>query len=45
MDKHIILSVGMPRAGTGWFHNITQILVLAAGGVQATEIRKKVPVK
>jgi len=41
MQKHLILSVGMPRAGTGWFHSITQILVLAAGGVQATEIRKK----
>ena len=41
MRKHLILSVGMPRAGTGWFHNITQILVLSAGGVQANDIRKK----
>ncbi len=41
MRKHIILSVGMPRAGTGWFHNITQILVLAAGGVLANDIREK----
>ena len=41
MDKHLILSVGMPRAGTGWFHNITRILVLAVGGVQAVDIRKK----
>jgi hypothetical protein len=41
MNKHLILSVGMPRAGTGWFHNITQILVQAAGGVQANRIREK----
>ena len=41
MNKKIILSVGMPRAGTGWFHNITQTLVIAAGGVNAGEIRNK----
>jgi len=41
MNKKLILSVGMPRAGTGWFHNITQTLVIAAGGVNAGEIRNK----
>jgi len=41
MNKHVILSVGMPRAGTGWFHNITQVLVQASGGVQANYIRNK----
>jgi len=41
MRKHMILSVGMPRAGTGWFHNITRLLVLGSGGVEATFIREK----
>lgn len=41
MNKKIILSVGMPRAGTGWFHNITQTLIVAAGGINAGEIRNK----
>jgi len=41
MNKKMILSVGMPRAGTGWIHNITQILVIGSGGIQAREIRKK----
>lgn len=41
MDKHIVLSVGMPRAGSGWFYNLTQDLVLANGGADAREIRKK----
>ena len=41
MNKKMILSVGMPRAGTGWFHNITQTLVIAAGGIHAGEIRNK----
>ncbi|MCJ7734946.1 MAG: sulfotransferase domain-containing protein [Anaerolineales bacterium] len=41
MNKHLYLSVGMPRAGSGWFHTITQILVLAGGGIGAQEIRKK----
>jgi len=41
MNKKMILSVGMPRAGTGWFHNIAQTLVIAAGGVNAGEIRNK----
>jgi len=41
MNKKLVLSVGMPRAGTGWFHNITQTLVIAAGGVNASKIRNK----
>ena len=41
MNKKMILSVGMPRAGTGWFHNITQTLVVAAGGIDAGVIRNK----
>jgi hypothetical protein len=41
MNKKLILSVGMPRAGTGWFYNITQTLVIAAGGINSGEIRNK----
>jgi hypothetical protein len=41
MNKHLILSVGMPRAGTGWLHNITSVLVLDTGGVSAKQIREK----
>lgn len=41
MNKKLILSVGMPRAGTGWFHNIAQTLVIAAGGINAGEVRSK----
>jgi hypothetical protein len=41
MNKKLILSVGMPRAGTGWFHNITQTMVIAAGGINAREVRDK----
>jgi hypothetical protein len=41
MKRHMILSVGMPRAGTGWFHNITKVLVIASGGVEANLIRTR----
>lgn len=41
MNKKLVLSVGMPRAGTGWFHNIIQTLVIADGGINAGEIRNK----
>ena len=41
MNKKLVLSVGMPRAGTGWFHNITQTLVISAGGINAGEVRSK----
>jgi hypothetical protein len=27
----IILSIGMPRAGSGWYYNLTNDLMLAAG--------------
>jgi len=39
MDKHLILSVGMPRAGSGWYYNLTQDLVIACGGEDARSIR------
>ena len=39
MNNKMILSVGMPRAGTGWYYNITQDLIEANGGVAARKIR------
>ena len=35
----IILSVGMPRAGSGWFYNLMHDLVVANGGQDARQIR------
>lgn len=37
----IILSVGMPRAGSGWYYNLTHDLVTASGGQDAREIRRR----
>ncbi|NMC12018.1 MAG: sulfotransferase domain-containing protein [Chloroflexi bacterium] len=36
----IILSVGMPRAGSGWYYNLTHDLITAAGGQDARQIRQ-----
>ena len=44
-NKQMILSVGMPRAGTGWIYNLTQDLVIAAGGVDAKYIRARYGLK
>ncbi len=41
MNKHLILSVGMPRAGSGWYYNLTQDLIVASGGVDARTIRSR----
>ncbi len=35
----IILSVGMPRAGSGWHYNLIHDLVVASGGKSARQIR------
>lgn len=40
MRNRIILSVGMPRAGSGWFYNLTHDLVVAAGYRDARWIRQ-----
>jgi len=45
MNKSMILSVGMPRAGSGWYYNLTKDLVVASGGLNAKEIRTKYPLK
>lgn len=37
----IILSVGMPRAGSGWYYNLTNEMILAAGGQDARQIRQR----
>lgn len=37
----IILSVGMPRAGSGWHYNLIQDLMKTAGAVDTSVIRKK----
>lgn len=36
----IILSVGMPRAGSGWHYNLIQDMVIASGGKNARDIRR-----
>ena len=45
MNKQLLLSVGMPRAGTGWYYNITQDLLNTNGGQNAKTIRAKYGLK
>lgn len=37
----IILAAGMPRAGSGWHYNLTHDIVVATGGDDARQIRKR----
>jgi hypothetical protein len=37
----LILAVGMPRAGSGWHYNLVHDLVVAAGGRDAREVRRR----
>lgn len=37
----IVLSIGMPRAGSGWFYNLTNDLMLANGCQDARQIRQR----
>ncbi len=37
----LVLSAGMPRAGSGWYYNLTHDLLLAAGGQDARQIRRR----
>lgn len=37
----LILSVGMPRAGSGWHYNLVHDLTLASGGRKAQEVRRR----
>ena len=45
MKKSMILSVGMPRAGSGWYYNLSHDLVVAAGGISARTIRARYALK
>lgn len=40
MFKPLIVSVGMPRAGSGWYYNLIHDLIVASGGQDAHQIRK-----
>lgn len=37
----IVLAVGMPRAGSGWHYNLVHDLVVASGGQDAREVRRR----
>ena len=37
----IVLSVGMPRAGSGWHYNLIHDLMRTRGCVEATEVRRR----
>ena len=37
----IILSTGMPRAGSGWYYNLTNDLIIAAGYQDGHKIRQR----
>src|SRR5215208_5328659 len=37
----IVLSIGMPRAGSGWHYNLVHDLMKTTGGADAREIREK----
>ncbi len=40
MRQPLIISAGMPRAGSGWYYNLVHDLVVSSGGQDAREIRK-----
>jgi hypothetical protein len=37
----LIFSIGMPRAGSGWYYNLMHDLVTAAGGQDARQVRRR----
>jgi hypothetical protein len=41
MASVLNLSVGMPRAGSGWYYNLIHDLIVASGGQDAREVRKR----
>jgi len=41
MKNQLFLSIGMPRAGSGWHYNLIHDLVVAAGGQDARQIRER----
>lgn len=41
MITPLVISVGMPRAGSGWYYNLIHDLIVAGGGKDAHWIRKR----
>jgi hypothetical protein len=41
IKKRLFLSIGMPRAGSGWHYNLIHDLVVASGGKDARQIRQR----
>lgn len=41
MNPKLIVSAGMPRAGSGWYYNLVHDLVVASGGQNSRSIREK----
>jgi hypothetical protein len=41
MKRALVVSAGMPRAGSGWHYNLVHDLVLAGGGQNARVIRER----
>ncbi len=41
MNSKLIISAGMPRAGSGWYYNLVHDLVVASGGQNARSIREQ----
>ncbi len=39
MKNRVVLSIGMPRAGSGWYYNLTHSLIVASGGQDSRQIR------
>ncbi|HEX9616361.1 MAG TPA: sulfotransferase domain-containing protein [Anaerolineales bacterium] len=39
--NRLILSVGMPRAGSGWHYNLVHDLVVAGGGAVSQQVRRR----
>jgi hypothetical protein len=40
INKVLVLSAGMPRAGSGWHYNLVHDLVVAGGGKDARQVRR-----
>lgn len=41
MDRPLVVSAGMPRAGSGWFYNLVHDLLVTCGGQDARSVRKR----
>jgi hypothetical protein len=41
VSEALIISAGMPRAGSGWYYNLIHDLVVASGGKDARSVRKQ----